>query len=363
MTTAPAVIKEKPKKITRKSGARQNHVEIAVDEKAIKKLKLVAVAYSYVEREWFPTDEAYESERECELRAGQVVQALEKMGVPAKAYAGDQYFFTNLLVDKPDLVLNLVDTLRGKDSLQTSVPAALELANIPYTGAGMQGLVIGNDRNLFKQLLVANNIPTPPFQFIRKKSTKVDHELHLPLIVKLNESGGSVGIDNAAVKESYEEADEKVKEMIDTYKMPVIVEQYIPGNEITVVVFDDGGRKHTFMAEKKFNIKPDGKHNFTSWESYQYENAYTYKKVKKELQEIIEPLAQTAFTALHFKDYGKFDLRVDEETGTPYFTDCNPNTAFGPDLGLPFTEVLWRYKIKFDTVLASLISKYAKKIE
>ena len=51
--------------------------------------------------------------------------------------------------------------------LQTSVPAALELANIPYTGAGLQGLVIGNDRNLVKQIMIANDIPTPPYQFIQ----------------------------------------------------------------------------------------------------------------------------------------------------------------------------------------------------
>ena len=113
----------------------------------------MAVAYSHVERDWFPNDEAYEAEREVEMRAQEVLQALEKLGVPAKPYPGDQYFFTNLLVDDPSLVLNLVDTLRGRDALQTSVPAALELANIPYTGAGMQGLVIGNEGEGMRRLV------------------------------------------------------------------------------------------------------------------------------------------------------------------------------------------------------------------
>jgi hypothetical protein len=54
---------------------------------------------------------------------------------------------------------------------------------------------------------------------------------------------------------------------------------------------------------------------------------------------------------------------VDEETETPYFTDCNPNTAFGPDLGLPLTEVLALYNIKFNELLASLMSKHAKRIK
>jgi D-alanine-D-alanine ligase len=288
---------------------------------------------------------------------------LGKLRIPAKGYPGDQYFMTNLLVDDPELVLNLVDTLRGKESLQTSVPAALELANIPYTGAGMRGLVIGNDRNLFKQLLIASKIPTPDFQYIQRKGTKVDEKLGLPLIVKLNESGGSVGIDNAAVRETLEDAQQRVDEMIDTYKLPVIVERFIDGSEITAAVFDDGTRRHVFLAEKKFNVIPDGKHAFTSLESYQDPQAYTYQKVKdKALAEKIEKLTVKAFGALHNKDYAKFDIRVDEQTGTPYFTDCNPNTAFGPSLGLPFTEVLAMYGVKFEDVLISLISKYARKI-
>jgi D-alanine-D-alanine ligase len=351
------------RKGNRRRSQHTSKVDIAIDEKALKKLKLVAVAYSHVEREWFPNDEAYEAEREVEQRAEDVVRELEKLGIAAKGYAGDQYFFTNLLVDKPDLVVNLVDTLRGKDSLQTSVPAALELANIPYTGAGMQGLVIGNDRNLFKQLLKANEIPTPDYQYIRRKGTKIDPDLGLPLIVKLNEGGGSVGINNDAVNETLEEAQEKVDELISTYKLPVIVERFIDGPEITGVIFDDGRRKHTFLAQKKFQKKIDGKHYFTSLESYSDPKSYTYRKVGDKQFAKIEPLAVKAFTALHNQDYAKFDIRVDEESGTPYFTDCNPNTAFGPGLGLPFTEVLNLYGVKFETVLASLISKYAKKIE
>ncbi|MGE5223173.1 MAG: hypothetical protein ACM3PY_12105 [Omnitrophica WOR_2 bacterium] len=356
-----AAINEKTTRKTRST--HRPKIELACDLKALSKLHLVAVAYSYVERDWFPTEEAYEAERECEYRAQDVVQELSKLNIPAKAYAGDQYFFTNLLVDKPDLVLNLVDTLRGKDSLQTSVPAALELANIPYTGAGMQGLVIGNDRNLFKQLLVANQIPTPTFQFIRRKGTKIDQDLGLPLIVKLNESGGSVGIDNNAVKETYEQANDRVQEMIETYHIPVVAERFINGPEITVIVFDDGVRKHIFMGEKVFKIKPDGKHSYTSFESYGHLDAYKYKKVKQEWVDKITPMAEAAFSGLHFKDYAKFDVRMDEESETPYFTDANPNTAFGPYKGLPFTEVLALHGVKFKDVLASMMSKYAKKIE
>lgn len=337
-------------------------VKIRGDKAALKKLKLVAVAYSHVEREWFPTKQAYEAEVEVEERAREVVEVIKSLGVEAKAYPGDQYFLTNLLVDKPDLVVNLVDTLRGKDMLQTSVPAALELARVPYTGAGMEGMVIGNNRNLTKRLLLAYDVPTPAFQFIRRGSKQVDEDLGVPLIVKLNEGGGSVGIDNKAVKETIKDAQKRVKNLIETYKLPVIVEQFIDGPEVTVCVYDDGMKKHVFMGEKKFKNKADGKHFFTSIESYDYLDAYHFLPVHEPLRTKIAKLAVTAFNGLRHKDYAKFDVRVEEDTNIPYFTDSNPNTAFGPDMGLPFTEVLAMYGVSFQDVIVSMLSKYAKEL-
>jgi D-alanine-D-alanine ligase len=331
-------------------------------KKVLNKLKLVVVAYSHIEREWFPSEEAYEAEQEVEERAMQVTRELDKLGVPTRALPADRYFLTNLLVDQPDLVLNLVDTVRGRDALQTSIPGALELTDIPYTGADMRGMVIGNDRNLFKQLLDANDIPTPDFQFISRKGKRIQEDLGLPLIVKLNEGGGSVGIDNQAVKESFEEAQEKVNELISQYHLPVIVEKFVDGPEITAVAFDDGRTRHVLLAEKVFRVKPDGKHYFTSLESYSDARAYTYKKLSdKDLEERISELVNRAFSVLHHRDYSKFDIRVDESSGVPYFTDCNPNTAFGPSLGLPFTEVMNLHGVKFEKILLSLMAKYARR--
>src|SRR3990167_822193 len=214
--------------------------KLAIDREGLKRFRLIVVAYSSVQREHFATKDAYEAEVEVEARAVEVAEEIRKLGIPVRTLPGDQYLYTNLLVDKPDLIINLVDTLRGKDQLSTTVPAALELANIPYTGSGMEGLVIGSNRDLTKRMLIAYNIPTPPSQFIRRVGTKIDEDLGFPLIVKLNESGGSVGIDNKAVKEDVKSVNAKVEKMITTYKMPVVVEKFISGQEVTVVVFDDG---------------------------------------------------------------------------------------------------------------------------
>lgn len=351
-------VKEEPKT----NIADRYQVQLNIDREAIKNIKLVTVAFSHIERDMFPTQDSYDAEIEVEDRAKEVAEAVKKLGIEVKLTPGNQYLLTTLLVDKPDVVINLVDTLKGKDSLQTSVPAALELSNIPYTGAGMEGLVIGNDRNLTKRLLIAYDIPTPAFQYIRRAGTAIQEDLGLPLIIKLCGSGGSVGIDNKAVQESYKEAKRKVDKMLTTYKMPVIAEQFIDGPEITVCVFDDGVKNHVFMGQKVFRKKPDGKHYFTSHESYEDIRAYTYIHVEEPIQTKISRLAIRAFNALNHKDYAKFDIRYDEHTNTPYFTDSNPNTAFGPDMGLPFTEVAAMYHVSFDDLIASMLSKYGKQL-
>lgn len=337
-------------------------IKLNIDKEALRKFRLVVVAYSSVQREHFATQSAYEAEVEVEERAIEVSEEIRKLGIPVRTLPGDQYFYTNLLVDKPDLVVNLVDTLKGRDKLQPSVPAALELANIPYTGAGMEGLIIGNNRNLTKRLLMAYDVHTPPFQFVRRAGSSIDEDLGLPLIVKLNEGGGSVGINNHAVKETYRAAKLRVNNLVSTYHVPVIVEKFIDGPEITVVVFDDGTKRHVFMGQKVFRTKPDGKHYFTSFESYDDLKAYKYVAVEDDLRYEITKLAVRAFGGLQHKDYAKFDVRVDEETGMSYFTDSNPNTAFGPDMGLPMTEVMAMHGVSFSDAVASLLSKYAKNL-
>ena len=69
------------------------------------------------------------------------------------------------------------------------------------------------------------------------------------------------------MKESYEEAQERADALIGTYKLPVVVEQFIVGPEITVVAFDDGEQVHIFCAQKVFKESESRKYLFTSFES------------------------------------------------------------------------------------------------
>jgi D-alanine-D-alanine ligase and related ATP-grasp enzymes len=333
--------------------------KLNIDTDALKKIKLVAVAYSFVDKNLFPNEEAYKAEAEVEERAEEVLEEIKKLGLEAKGYPGDQYLLTNLLVDRPDVIVNLVDTVRGKDKLATTIPAFLEYANIPYTGCGVTGMVVGSNRHLFKELLDYNKIPTPEYKFIKDLRSNTPPAFEPPYIVKLNESGGSMGIDNKAVKETAAQVMKKVEELQGDYKIPVLVEKFIDGQEITGVVFDDGKTRHVFLAEKKFRIKADGKHEYTSIESYDNPNAARYQLVEEELEKKVSELCAKAFEILRFSDYAKFDIRLDEKDGTPYFIDCNPNTALGPG-DQPMTQVMQLHGIEFGDILASLLSNHVK---
>ncbi|MGE5073375.1 MAG: hypothetical protein ACM3MF_08105, partial [Anaerolineae bacterium] len=254
----------------------------------------------------------------------------------------------------------LVDTIRGRDKLASAIPAFLEYADIPYTGCGPTGMMIGSNRHLFKELLEHNGIPTTEYKFIRDLRSNTPPSFDPPYIAKLNESGGSMGIDNHAVKETAAQAMKKVEELQSEYKIPVLLEKFIEGPEVQCVVFEDGKTRHVFMAQKKFTVKPDGKHNFTSIESYNIPNAYKWEPVEEELEKKIAELCRKAFEVLRFTDYAKFDIRVEEENMTPYFIDCNPNTALGPDMGEPMTAIMHMYGIEFKDILSCLLGKHVK---
>jgi D-alanine-D-alanine ligase-like ATP-grasp enzyme len=110
--------------------------------------KFIGVLYSDVKREYFPSEEQYISEVGVIDEAKVIASYLEKMGIKAKIYPGNSELSRNLEEDKPDMVFNLVQSVRGREELEPTIPAMLELLEIPYTGTGMLGLSITH--NLFE---------------------------------------------------------------------------------------------------------------------------------------------------------------------------------------------------------------------
>ena len=112
----------------------------------------IGILYSEVKREYFPTQEQYLTEKDA-LRDAQIIaKYLQKLGMEAELFPGNPELATALQKAKPDMVLNLVGSVKGHEYLATTIPGVLELLDIPYTGAGILGESLSYNKFLIKRL-------------------------------------------------------------------------------------------------------------------------------------------------------------------------------------------------------------------
>lgn len=316
--------------------------------------KTVGLIYSDVKREYFPTKEQYLTEKDAFRDAKIIASYLEKMGVKPLFYPGNQQIAKKLLIEKPKMVINLVGSVRGNEYLAATIPATLELLEIPYTGAGILGESLSYNKFLIKKLLQQNGVPVPNYQLFNTPSDFLDPTLRFPLISKLNEIHGAVEITRNAVSENPKHLEERLKFLIRTYDQPVLVEEFIVGREATAILLE-GLNKKVYIAEKVFN-KPNEKFVFATfedqWLDHEGKEAFHYRKFQDPL---LREYVKKAFDITRMGDYGKFDVRIDS-SGRYYFLDCNSNPAFGPkECECAIANILDLYDISFFDILKRLL--------
>ena len=315
----------------------------------------IAIIYSDAQREYFPTEQAYITEVEVKQRAADIAAYLEAMDIIATTLPGNYELHENLKKFNPNFVINLVDSVYGEEYLCASIPGTLELLHIPYTGAGMIGQSINSNKFLTKNLLEQWGLTIPKYQLIKNKTDEVDDNMDFPLITKLNESHGSIEMDESAIVEDEKQLKDRIAFLIDTYHQPVVLEEYIGGREISVIVLE-GLNTKVYAAEKIIDPQFIDKHNIASFnivwnEGREYENSISYQKY--ELPERVKQQLKTAFEVLRMEDYAKFDLRVDL-SGRHYIIDANTNPALGPKF-CSISTVLALYGIDFREILIRII--------
>ncbi len=314
----------------------------------------LAIIYSYVEREFFPTEEQYITEKDAERDANIIADEIRKLGVETILIPGNDKLTEELLTHKPEMVLNLVDSIKGKEYLAATIPGILDMLNITFTGAGLLGLALTYNKFLTSQLLQSARIPVPNFQIFYTPGDILEPYLRFPLISKLNEIHGAVEINETAIAENEKQLRERLAFLINTYDQPIIVEEYISGREITAFVLQ-GNVTKIYLAEKIFN-KPDQKYIFSTFqdqwgEEKPGEEPFHYEKYEDTL---LKEYVKKAFDTTDMEDYAKFDIRLDS-SGRYFFIDSNANPAFGPQelmtamgyivqklYGVPFAEILKR---------------------
>jgi len=196
-------------------------------------------------------------------------------------------------------------------------------------------------------------VPAPHYQLFNASTDYLDPTLRFPLISKLNAIHGAVEISREAVSENEKHLRRRLKYLIQTYKQPVLVEEFIVGREITAILLE-GMNKKVYLAEKVFT-KPRGKYVLTSFEDQwltEQGAAFHYTKYEDPL---LKEYVKKAFDVTKMYDYGKFDIRLDQ-SGRYFFIDTNCNPAFGPkELDMALAVILDLYGISFYEILKRLL--------
>jgi len=151
----------------------------------------------------------------------------------------DEDVYPTLASLRPDIVFNIAEGLRGP-SREAQVPAMLEFLDIPYTGSDPLTLAVCLDKARAKEILSYHSVPTPTFLIIEDPNDIGSLTFSLPAIVKPNHEGSSKGVINASVVRTQEELRAQVRNVLETYNEPALVEQFLPGREFTVAMIGNG---------------------------------------------------------------------------------------------------------------------------
>lgn len=309
--------------------------------------KKVAIIYSDVKREYFTTEEEYLAEEDADVYAKDIAKYVEKLGIDVVTFACDDEIANNLKKYKPCMVLNLVDSVRGQTNLGSSIIGLLEILNIPYTGAGTLGWSIGTNKFVMYKLMESAGIPIPNHQLVNSHTEMIDPGLRYPLFPKLNVEHSSIGIDENSICENEKQLRFKVKELIEKYKQPVLIDEFIAGIEVTAAVLDSVNMKVYSVQRKTNNETREDVMTFDKkWKNWQ--NIGYEKYDAPNLKEYVKK----TFDVLKMSDYARIDVRIDA-AGRFYFIDPNANPFFGPpeETHATYSIILDMYGISFEETL------------
>ncbi|MFH0899521.1 MAG: ATP-grasp domain-containing protein [Pseudomonadota bacterium] len=237
-----------------------------------------------------------------------------------------------LLEADVDLVFNIAEGVVGRNR-EGQVPALCELLGIPYTGSDSATLAIALDKALTKKVLRQHGIVTPEFQLFETGRERLSLALRFPVIVKPNAEGSSKGIAGTSVVDDEPSMRAAVRALIDKYRQPALVEEYIPGREFTVGLL--GERRPRVLPPMEICFKDTSKERpiYDFQVKQEWEKHVEYKcpaPLTQTESRLIERLARETFGALDCRDVARADLRMNPQ-GQIYVLEVNPLPGLTPD--------------------------------
>jgi D-alanine-D-alanine ligase len=216
------------------------------------------------------------------------------------------------------------------------MPAAVcELLGISCTGSDALTLAVTLDKSIAKRI-VSPDIPVAQGVLVEMQEDEVElSRCRYPVIVKPNDEGSSKGIRENAVVLNVEDAVERCRFLRARYRCPVLVEEFLPGMEVTVGIVGNWpnarvlGMMEIAPAEEEnpFVYSVEVKRDFRRRVRY-----HVPPRLDSATIESLQRLALKAFQLLGCRDVARMDFRLDA-AGQPHFLECNPLPGLNPESG------------------------------
>jgi D-alanine-D-alanine ligase len=293
---------------------------------------VVAVGIS-PEGSWMLTDGRPET---LAITDGQLPQVSDASGtalaLPADPRRGGQL----ISLDKgPGELLAAVDVvfpvLHGPYGEDGTIQGLLELAGVPYVGAGVLASAAGMDKEFTKKLLAAEGLPIGDQVVLRAHDATLELEdrerLGLPVFVKPARGGSSIGVSRVMAWDQLQSAIDLARR----HDPKVIVEAAVPGRELEcgVLEFPDGSVEASTVGEIRVagvRGREDGFYDFATKYLEDAAELDVPAKIDDEIADAVRQLAIRAFRAIDCQGLARVDFFLTEQG--PVINEINTMPGF-----------------------------------
>lgn len=230
-----------------------------------------------------------------------------------------------------DVVFPVLHGPYGEDG---TVQGLLELANVPYVGAGVLGSAVGMDKAVMKTLFAAKGLPIVPHLTVLRKEwlaqrpsigDRAADELRFPMFVKPANLGSSVGISKATSAADFADA----MELAFQFDRKVVIEAAVPhAREIECAVLGNDEPEASVPGEV-IVTHPDGFYSYDA--KYIDPDGASWKipaDIPTETAERVRGLSVEAFRALELAGMARVDFFLDGKAGALYLNEVNTIPGF-----------------------------------
>jgi D-alanine-D-alanine ligase len=258
-------------------------------------------------------------ERDVSLVSGRAcANALREEGFAVTEIDAGHDLAVRLADAKPDAVFNALHGRWGEDGC---VQGLLELLEIPYTHSGVLASALAMHKERAKAAFRAAGLPLAESMVVDRRLAAGGHQMKPPYVVKPVNQGSSVGV--FIVREGDNRPPAELNSPDWNLGDEVMVEDYVPGRELTVAVMGDRALAVTEIVPKMAFYDYDAK--YAPGGSEHVIPAQISDAVRQEAM----ALAERAHAALGCRGVSRTDFRYDDTKGANRLIVLEVNTQPG----------------------------------